>query len=735
MTQLANTATPTDLLDRRSAAVEEMIDRVREIERRQGVTRPALAAIERELIHLASRSELFPKEQFAIKPGKPTIYRLAEDPDNRFALYASAGALGKYQPPHNHTTWAVIAGVHGNEHNVMYERCDDRSVPGQGKLRKTGERTVERGVAVSYLPDDFHTIQTLGNEEGLHLHLYGLSLEHLPDRIGFKTPEDTAYERFMRAPNIGAPLLPAHDLKAMISDGGELAILDVREEGVFSRRHLLFASSLPLSRLELRIDALVPRRSTRIVLCDGDDGLAQRAAARLMNLGYRNLAILDGGVEAWGQAGFEVFSGTYVPSKAFGEFVEHEEETPRMEAAEIKALVDQGRDVVILDSRPLDEFRKMSIPGGIDCPGAELVHRAFGLVRSPDALVVVNCAGRTRSIIGAQSLINAGMPNKVVALKNGTMGWHLAGLKLAHGETRMAPLPMADGLWKAMQAAERVAKRFGVRSIGLNDLARFETESGERSLYVFDVRSPEEYRSGHRPGSRSAPGGQLVQATDSYAATRNARLVLIDDNGVRATMTASWLIQMGWDEVYVLDGGLDGPLEIGLEPRTVLGLAQAKAPWIDPHGLRSLLDAGEAVVVDLDTSLRFRERRIPGAVFGIRSRLKELVPTLPKGRRIVLTSGDGLVAKLAADEVRAMTESEVAALLGGTEAWIAAGLPTQSGADGLPAEPDDVWYRPYDRTTGVEEAMKEYLSWELDLVRQIARDGDTRFRTFPATMT
>ncbi|MBM3533907.1 MAG: sulfurtransferase [Alphaproteobacteria bacterium] len=729
---LANTATPTDLLDRRSAAVEDMIDRVREIERRLGVTRPALAAIERELIHLASRTELFPKEQFAIRPGKPTIYRLAEDPDSRFALYASAGALGKYQPPHNHTTWAAIAGVYGQEHNVMYERVDDRSVPGKGRLRKTGERTVTTGIAVSYLPDDFHTIQTKGDEEGLHLHLYGLSLEHLPNRIGFATPEAGEYERFMRAPNIGAPLLLARDLKAMISDGGELTILDVREEGVFSRRHLLFASSAPLSRLELRIDALVPRRSTRIVLIDADDGLAQRAAARLMNFGYRNLAILDGGVEAWGKAGYELFSGTYVPSKAFGEFVEHEEQTPRLDAAEIKALADKGQDMVILDSRPLDEFRKMSIPGGIDCPGAELVHRAFGLVRSPETLVVVNCAGRTRSIIGAQSLINAGMPNKVVALKNGTMGWHLAGLKLAHGETVMAPLPSADGLKKAKDAAERVARRFGIRSIGLSDLERFEAESDARSLYVFDVRSPEEYRAGHRAGSRSAPGGQLVQATDSYAATRNARIALIDDNGVRATMTASWLLQMGWEDVYVVEAGLTGPLETGPERRSVLGLALAKSHWIDPHGLKALIEAGEAVVVDLDTSLRFRERRIPGALFGIRSRLKDLVPTLPKGKRVVMTSGDGLVARLAADEMQALTEKETAALLGGTEAWTAAGLPTASGSDGLPAQPDDVWYRPYDRATGVEEAMKEYLSWEIELVRQIERDGDTRFRTFSA---
>src|SRR5262249_43079108 len=159
-------------------------------------------------------------------------------------------------------------------------------------------------------------------------------------------------------------------------------------------------------------DALVPRRATRIVLCDDGDGLAHRAARLMMRFGYRNLAVLAGGVRGWAAAGFELFSGVHVPSKAFGEFVEHEAETPRVAAEEVKALMDRGTDMVVLDSRPMEEYRKMSIPGGIDCPGAELVYRFHEVVRSSETLVVVNCAGRTRSIIGAQSLINAGVPNR-----------------------------------------------------------------------------------------------------------------------------------------------------------------------------------------------------------------------------------------------------------------------------------------------------------------------------------
>ncbi len=73
----------------------------------------------------------------------------------------------------------------------------------------------------------------------------------------------------------------ANALRELIVGGGELAILDVREEGVFSERHMLYASSLPLSRLELSIYRLVPRRSSAIVLCDDGDGLSERAAVSL----------------------------------------------------------------------------------------------------------------------------------------------------------------------------------------------------------------------------------------------------------------------------------------------------------------------------------------------------------------------------------------------------------------------------------------------------------------------
>jgi rhodanese-related sulfurtransferase/predicted metal-dependent enzyme (double-stranded beta helix superfamily) len=715
------------LMQQRADAVEQTLAEVRRIAAEMGVTRATLDALKPVLIDLAGRTELFPPEHFPVAPGgHGKVYRLAEDADRRFALYASAGVPGKAQPPHNHTTWAVISGVFGDEHNVFYERIDNRDEPGIGRIRKTGDLTVRKGNACAFLPDDFHTIEVTGGKPSLHLHLYGMSLENLPQRIFFRSSEGGPYTVFGAPPNIACPLLPAAELKAMLSDSEELALIDVREEGVFAQGHLLFAASLPLSRLELTLDALVPRRATRIVLCDDGDGLAHRAASALMRWGYRNLAVLAGGVRAWAEAGYELFSGVHVPSKAFGEFVEHAAGTPHMSAREVKALKDGGADMIVLDSRPLDEYRKMSIPGGIDCPGAELVYRFHAAVRAPETLVVVNCAGRTRSIIGAQSLIEAGVPNRVVALENGTMGWHLAGLTLSQGETRHVPAPTPEGAAKASAAAARVAARCGVAIIGRARLEEFRRERDGHALYLFDVRTPEEYAAGHLPGARSAPGGQLVQATDAYVGTRNARHVLVDSDGVRARMTASWLVQMGLPEVYVLGGG-DGALETGPEPVRVLG-RRADAATMTVAELAPLLAQGDVVVIDLDSSLVYRERHIPGAWFAIRARLAQALPKLPAAGMLVPTSRDGVLAELAAPELAALTDRPVKVLAGGTEAWRAAGRELATGDEHMADAPVDVWYRPYDRASGAEAAMQAYLTWEVGLLEQIKRDGDARFR-------
>lgn len=525
--------------------------------------------------------------------------------------------------------------------------------------------------------------------------------------------------------------ITADTLKARLREPGELALLDVREQGSYGQAHLLYASNAPLSRLELLIADLVPRAGTPIVLCDGGEGLAERAAERLAALGYPDTAVLEGGVEAWRAAGYELFSGVYVPSKAFGEFVEHTYGTPSLGPEELKARMDRGEKLVVLDSRPLEEYEAMSIPGGIDVPGAELVYRVRDLAPEPDTTVVVNCAGRTRSIIGAQSLINAGVPNPVVALRNGTMGWHLAGLELERGQRRRAPDVSAEGLAWARQATARVRERFGVQTVSPDTLADWRAEADAHTLYLLDVRNPEEYAAGHLPGSRPAPGGQLVQATDTYVATRGARVVLVDDTEVRAVMTASWLVQMGWRNVYVLEGGVGSArLQQGRHQPAVPGLRSGAVPALTLAALEAALQDGGAVVLDFARSLDFQRGHIPGAWFAIRARLGEALAAVPGEGPLVFTCPDGRLAHLAAQDAAGLTARPVQVLEGGTAAWQAEGRPMESG-ERHACEPDDVYLRPYDRSSGVEDAMQQYLSWEVELVRQIERDGDARFVAVP----
>lgn len=528
-------------------------------------------------------------------------------------------------------------------------------------------------------------------------------------------------------------MIDAHALKAWIGDGRELAILDAREDGEFGRGHLFWANPCGLSRAELRARAILPRRDVRICCVDGGEGgLAARLAAYLEGIGCTDVSVLEGGTPAWAAAGHVVFTGVNVPSKAFGEWVEHRFGTPSVSAEELKAMMDSGEDMVVLDSRPIEEFRRMSIPGAVDVPGGELVYRVGEMVPSGGTTIVVNCAGRTRSIMGAESLRSAGVPNKVVALRNGTMGWELAGFACDRGRDASYPRGTPSSLGLALDRARAFAARNGVRSLDPAGL-RAMLADASRTTYLLDVRDPEEFAAGHLPGSRSAPGGQLVQATDQWIAVRGARVVLVDDTGVRARMAAGWLRLMGGWETYVLEGGLtaeaatgrgpwapDSPEAAAAAPPAITAAALSAALVADPAGVR---------VVQLSRSIDFRDAHVPGALWGVRTRLAGLGPRLAGARMVAVAAAEEPLGRLAVPEVQALAPgAEVRALEGGFAAWTRAGLPTEADRR-VPADAEciDFYLRPYDRNEGVEAAMREYLSWEIDLVHEVERDGDARF--------
>ena len=350
----------------------------------------------------------------------------------------------------------------------------------------------------------------------------------------------------------------ASQVRAALLLRDEVALLDLRHEAAFATGHPLFAANMAVDRIALEAEARLPRKDVPIVVYDAGEGLVSLATDRLKALGYANVRQLDGGLNGWRQAGYELFQDVNSYAKAFGELVESRRHTPSLAADDVAALIKAKANIAILDVRRFDEYATMNIPGSISVPGAELVFRAGRAAPDPETTIIVNCAGRTRSIIGTQSLINAGVPNKVVALRNGTIGWALARQELEHGSDRRG----AAGAFEGAQANARdVAYRAGVRHLSGEEANALKAQT-DRTLYRFDVRSAEDYAAGHIKGFRHYPGGQLVQEIDMAAPVRGARLLLTDDKGLRADMTASWLAQMGW-ETYVLDGGYDGALEMG----------------------------------------------------------------------------------------------------------------------------------------------------------------------------
>jgi rhodanese-related sulfurtransferase len=516
--------------------------------------------------------------------------------------------------------------------------------------------------------------------------------------------------------------IPAPTLKSWLSDGAEIALVDVREAGPFGEGHLFFAVPLPYSRFELGLPALVPNVAVRLVLVDHGDGVAERAAARAEELGYSNVHVLEGGVAAWRRAGFTLYAGVNVPSKTFGELVEHARGTPRVSAAALKLMQDKGDNVVVIDGRPLAEYRKMNIPGGICCPNGELALRIRAIAPDPATTIVVNCAGRTRSIIGAQTLIDLGLPNPVFALENGTQGWFLAGLALEHGAERSYEDFMGASAGDVREAADdqrkrarALAERHNVafvapaqvqawleegRTQATSSLRHREvraqrasnddrlgpsppdqvrgrlfearlrrapqgdgTESEEsaelarqipRTTYLLDVRTEKEFAAGAVPGFAHAPGGQLIQATDQWVGVKGARVVLVDDEMVRAPVVAAWLRQLG-HEAYVVEGGvaaargvITGRGQVGLgdvsarlteiaSSHSALlamtdekdsSLRGAEGPEaipvkeaLSPHDLAAALAEGRVQVIDLRSSMAYRKGHIPQAVWSIRPRV------------------------------------------------------------------------------------------------------------------
>ncbi|KAF2391961.1 cystathionine beta-lyase [Pseudomonas frederiksbergensis] len=498
-------------------------------------------------------------------------------------------------------------------------------------------------------------------------------------------------------------------LQQWLFDGQETALFDVREHGQYGEAHLFFGVNLPYSRLELEARRLAPNPQVRLVIYDQDGGdVAARAAQRLEALGYGRVHILEGGAEGWQAAGFQLFAGVHVPSKAFGELVEEASHTPHITATQLAEWQARGEPLVVLDGRPFDEYRKMTIPGSVCCPNGELGYRVHDLVPDESTPIVVNCAGRTRSIIGAQTLINLGVKNPVYALENGTQGWYLEDFQLEHGSTRRyADEVSSDALPGQRLAAAQLADKAGVKIVGAAQVEQWAKESG-RSLFLCDVRTAEEFAAGTLPGAQHTPGGQLIQSTDLYVGVRKARLVLIDSDGVRAPIVASWLRQLG-HEAYVLEGGVGSSLAL-----PALEIAAPEAlPTITTQALADALKDDAVALIDLRPSMVYRKGHIAGARWSIRSLLAAEVAG--EQRPLVLLADDPRLAAFAALELPEHQRQQT------RFAGNVAGLELQETPNTPPdAQCIDFLFFTHDRHSGNKDAARQYLAWEIGLLAQMS---------------
>ncbi|APW39852.1 sulfurtransferase [Rhodoferax koreense] len=525
-----------------------------------------------------------------------------------------------------------------------------------------------------------------------------------------------------RHPSHLAATIPATTVREWLSDGAEIALLDVREAGQFGEGHPFFAVPLPYSRLEIDIAALVPRTATRTVLLDAGNGVAERAAATLAALGYSQVFVLAGGAPGWAAAGYTLFQGVNLPSKTFGELVEHAFATPHISAQDLLARQQAGAPLVLLDGRTFEEHHKMAIPGATSVPNGELALRWRALVPDATTEIVIHCAGRTRSIIGAQILRSLGVPNPVLALENGTQGWALAGLQLEHGSTRRDTGPVGAAA-QDRAAAARVAAEAGVPTLSAAQ-AQAWVDAPDRTTYVLDIRSAEEFAAGSLAGARHAPGGQLLQATDQTIGVRQSRVLLLDDEAVRAPVVAAWLHRLGF-ETAVVEGGIGAALRLSEAPSHPVAAA---VPEVNRDALAAWVARQAPLLLDLQPSMAYRRQHAQGAVWSVRPRLVADAQAAGKpAQPVLLIAPTAAVARLAAIDLHEAGWRDVRWVSPST--WLAAGLPVVATPD-LPSDADaiDYLFFVHDRHDGNLDAARRYLAWETGLIAQCAPDELAGFR-------
>ena len=511
-------------------------------------------------------------------------------------------------------------------------------------------------------------------------------------------------------------------VRSWISDKEEVAFIDVREIGQHTNGHPFFSISIPYSLFEFNIKILVPNKQTRVILIDNNNGISDLVYNIAHQMGYSNISIIEGGVEEWVSAGYKLFDGINVPSKSFGELIEKYFHTPSITAKELAQKQKNNENYIVIDGRPFLEYNKMSIPKSICCPNAELFYRVSSHIKDMNTEIIINCAGRTRSIIGAQTLINFGIKNKVKALENGTQGWFLSELSLEHNKNKYLEVLPND--IETQQLQNKVLKLTNDLNIDLIDLKKAQELiiDKKKSTFIFDVTTSKTIST--KPGTiMNVPGGQLIQATDKYIGVWKATVILVDDGDlIRAGTTSFWLKKMGY-EVYILKEGL-------LKAQTLKFIKEIDHKLIDLDfiNLEDLVKIKIQILYDIRSSKDFCKMRIKNSIWLNRAHLyREKIKT---DDPIIIITDNLEKASLIVKDLKQKDKGAIIKVYKWNQNEITSypsvidvTIETLSKQNNI-----DFNFHTHMRHDGNKEHAKQYLEWEINLVSKMDKQELSFFK-------
>lgn len=527
-----------------------------------------------------------------------------------------------------------------------------------------------------------------------------------------------------RTPSVSS--VPASELSEILASMDAYSLLDVRERGEYALGHIPNACPVPRGLIEVLAPTLFPWHSVPVIVYSNESHRSGLAARTLTALGYEDVRIVDGGIEAWRAAGNEPEEGVNVFGKAYGEKVSTIGGVQQLEPDDLAALQEDG-SVVLLDARTNLEYLRGHIPGAVNVPGGELPVTLLSMsaAQRDGKTVVVHCAGRTRSILGARLVMDLGF-DPVFALRNGTMAWRMSGRHLEYSARTLNVPTTSEGAALSARFAEGFVEGQGAGAWSATEVTQAVADGGP--IYVLDVRQDAEFLADHIPGAVLCPVGQLANGADEVLTVRGAQIVCYSTDETRAQVGAGMLRRIGYPRVGWLRGGFHGWQAAGLliahgRPSSyppALEAELATCDLVEPEVVhRQLTTDHPPALIDVRRSSEYALGHIASSRWVPRGDLeRRLDGATERSADIVLVSDRGIRAALAARTAKNLGFERPQVLAGGVVAWQEQGHELTEGLDGADvslreAKEDAELVAPRPRMLERDvEDMVRYLDWE-----------------------